>query len=387
MSIVQKKDKFLFLPATQTSSFTTLIDTSYEKLGSGFGPSPYGYKTAFDSKKNFYAVGQFTTAGGNPVRNIAKWDGTSWSNVGGGTNGYLLSIYIDPSDNIYVGGQISVCDPGGSNVSVQNIAKWDGTSWFGIGGGVGGDVFTIDRNTNGDILVGGSFTTVGSGPTLITAINFSSWNGTNWFNYQGGVGNYFAGDIVREILVLQNKIYLCGRFVSTTTISANNVVMWDGSWNALGLGLNNDTVAMVTNGSKIYFAGGFSTANNIPVTSGLAVYDVSTMLWSGLPYNGFSFSIDIEIDQLGNLYVSGIGFFIRKFDGSSWSNAATGFNSIVRDMTIVSDGIDLYVTGGFTMINNEVYNYVAKIILAHNEIVSTTTSSLFLLPLSKTKRI
>ena len=387
-TISQNKNKFLILPSTTTSTSTIFVDTSYEKLSTGLGPSPsYGYQPAFDSQRNLYVVGQFTTAGGVSVNNIAKWDGSSWSNVGGGTNGYLLSIYIDPSDNIYVGGQFSRCDPTGVNLAVRNIAKWDGSAWSDVGGGTNGSVFSINKNNNGDILVGGSFTSVGIGGTLLSTVNISSWNGSSWFNYAGGIGINFAGDLIRKIIVLQNKIYVCGRFTSTNTVPAiitNNIAMWDGSWNALGLGLNGDTYTMVTNGiDKIYCAGGFSTAGGIPTNSGLAVYNVNTLSWSTLPPNGFGSSLDIEIDQLENLYVSGNNNYIRKFNGTIWSNAATGFNNFVREMVIISNGIDLYVTGFFTMINSEVYNYVAKIIVAHNETITTTRSSIILLPLTK----
>ena len=381
---VENNKNLFILPSSRTVSTNISIDTSYQKLGTGLGSSIYGYKTAFDSKGNFYVVGQFTSAGGVSVNNIAKWNGTSWSDVGGGTNGYLLSLYIDASDNIYVGGQISRCDPLGVNLVVRNLAKWDGLSWSNVGGGANGDVFTISQNTNGDILVGGQFSSVGTGGTLLSTTNFSSWNGTSWTNYLGGVGVPLTSNLVRAIAVLQNKIYVCGRFTSTPTIPANNVVFWDGSWNALGSGLNNDTSTITSDGlNKLYFAGGFTTANGNPVFNGLAVYDVNTKIWSGLPNNGFPACNDIEIDKLGNLYVTGIGNFIKKFDGTSWSDAATGFNNIVRDMSIISDGVDLYVTGDFTQISGEVFNYVAKILLARNINISTTILSILILPKKK----
>src|SRR5690606_19830830 len=44
-----------------------------------------------------YAAGGFVSAGGVPVQRIAKWDGETWSDVGGGTNALIsaLEVYDD----------------------------------------------------------------------------------------------------------------------------------------------------------------------------------------------------------------------------------------------------------------------------------------------------
>jgi len=39
------------------------------------------------SGNTLYAGGAFTTAGGNPANNIAKWNGSSWSPLGDGISG------------------------------------------------------------------------------------------------------------------------------------------------------------------------------------------------------------------------------------------------------------------------------------------------------------
>jgi len=39
-----------------------------------------------------YVTGEFTAADGLPAYRIARWDGTSWSGVGGGTSGIVLSV-------------------------------------------------------------------------------------------------------------------------------------------------------------------------------------------------------------------------------------------------------------------------------------------------------
>jgi hypothetical protein len=48
-----------------------------------------------DQDNNLYAGGLFTQAGGIPANNIARWNGSSWSVLGGsdhGTNGYVKTL-------------------------------------------------------------------------------------------------------------------------------------------------------------------------------------------------------------------------------------------------------------------------------------------------------
>jgi hypothetical protein len=58
------------------------------------------YALAIDSSGNLYAGGAFTTAGGTTVNNIAKWNGTSWSALGAGISGGVYALAIDSSGNL-----------------------------------------------------------------------------------------------------------------------------------------------------------------------------------------------------------------------------------------------------------------------------------------------
>src|SRR4029077_7422316 len=86
---------------------------------------------------NLFAAGVFTIAGGVAANQIAKWDGNTWSGVGGGIvgSGTVLAL-TTMGTNLYVGG--SFTNMGG--VPANRIAKWDGTSWSALGNGVSGSV-------------------------------------------------------------------------------------------------------------------------------------------------------------------------------------------------------------------------------------------------------
>ncbi len=55
------------------------------------------------SGTDLYVGGAFTLAGAVSVNNIAKWDGSAWTALGSGTNGLVLAVAVDGND-LYAGG-------------------------------------------------------------------------------------------------------------------------------------------------------------------------------------------------------------------------------------------------------------------------------------------
>ncbi len=185
--------------------------TSWVPLSNGVG-NGYTYTpgisalTVFDdgTGPRLYAAGEFRDVlfpeytGSIQVNNIAKWDGTAWSSVGGGTTpGTLAPIYdlvvFDDGTGaaLYAGGDFN--SAGG--VPVNNIARWDGTAWHDVGGGVIGGTDTAiramavyDDGSGPALYVGGRFTNAGGVPVS----NIAKWNGTNW----SAVGAGFDGTVL-----------------------------------------------------------------------------------------------------------------------------------------------------------------------------------------------
>src|SRR5665213_1693824 len=93
-------------------------------------------------------VGGVMTVAGNPVNGIAKWNGTSWSNLGDGSGlSYNnCSCYVAVcamkvyNGELYVGGTFSKA----GNMTVNNIAKWNGQTWSELGSGTNGTVISLD---------------------------------------------------------------------------------------------------------------------------------------------------------------------------------------------------------------------------------------------------
>jgi hypothetical protein len=123
---------------------------------------------------NLYAAGLFTTAGGVSANQIARWDGNSWSGVGGGVVGNGTVLALAAMGNVlYAGGTFT--NMGG--VPASRVARWDGTNWSALGGGTSGTVQSLAIASQ-DLYVGGAFRVAGGK----NANDISRWNEQINFN-------------------------------------------------------------------------------------------------------------------------------------------------------------------------------------------------------------
>jgi hypothetical protein len=104
-------------------------------------------------------------AGGNiqagVVRGVARWDGTSWSHVGSGTNHIVLSLTVHDDGGgpaLYAGGLFT--SAGG--VAARYVARWKDSCWSPLGGGVElrvEELVGFDLGAGPELLVAGRFET------------------------------------------------------------------------------------------------------------------------------------------------------------------------------------------------------------------------------------
>jgi hypothetical protein len=113
--------------------------------------------------------GDFTTAGGNPAHYIAKWDGTQWTEFGGGMDNWVRSLaYIN--GEIFAGGGFTKA----GNDSVNRFAKWNGTNWVKFGSGMtpsqwGNPIVQSIVPLGDEIYCGGTFEVAGGKPSSFIA--------------------------------------------------------------------------------------------------------------------------------------------------------------------------------------------------------------------------
>ena len=138
--------------------------SQWTPVGNGFpgsGPAHSPTTLVFDAYGNLYAGGYFTTAGEASVSNVARWDGTSWTEVGMGTDGIVEALTIDANGNLYASGGFS--QAGG--LEVNGIARWDGTEWLPLGVGLGGSLasgYALTTDSEGFLYVGGEIQEAGN---------------------------------------------------------------------------------------------------------------------------------------------------------------------------------------------------------------------------------
>lgn len=212
-------------------------------------------KTVARFQGDLYAGGTFTQSGTSPVNYIARWDGSAWQPVAGGTNGTVNALCVY-NNELYVGGTFT--DAGG--VTVNNIAKWDGTTWSDVGGGVnytGAISVSALQVYSGDLYAGGTFTTAGTTPVN----HIARWDGNAWSDVGGGA-NYTGAISVSALEVFNGDLTVGGSFDSLGTITANYVGKWNGiSWSPMGLGMNAAVNSLEALRDTLYAGGNFTTAD------------------------------------------------------------------------------------------------------------------------------
>lgn len=367
--------------------------SSWSPLGSGIPGAVYAL--AAMPNGDLVAGGYFGQAGGTLVNNIARWNGTSWSALGAGVSGTanprIDALAVRANGDLVVGG--SFAQAGGT--PANNIARWNGSSWSSIGTGTDGPLHKVAIAANGDVVACGQFAIAGG----IPAANIARWNGTSWSALTGSVpgpaglaalaalpnGGIVAGNldarrwngtswsqlgssngIIRTLAVLANgDILAAGGFRTIAGVDAPNLATWNGSaWNRI-------STAPVP-----HHGGGVTTAPNGDVILAASEtvgpsgsYRVSR--WTGSAWVPLGPAFDAQVTSLVTLDNGDIvacGAFtsvggasaagIAHWNGSAWLPMGGGMNDVVTKLLVVPGGL---IAGGFfTMAGGLPAAHIAK---------------------------
>jgi hypothetical protein len=203
----------------------------WTRLGSFVGVGSRIHSLLRMPSGDLIAGGFFAQVNANPIANIARWNGTSWSSLGAGLNEIVYALERMPNGDVIAAGTFSAAGA----VSVSGLARWDGAGWSPVVGGLVGDAFALKQLPDGSLIVGGVFTAAGS----INASNIARFDGTNWFALGSGIVAQSMQPGVFAIERLPNgTIVAGGRFESAGGLPATNIARWNGSaWSAMGPGL------------------------------------------------------------------------------------------------------------------------------------------------------
>ena len=320
-----------------TNNIAKWQSSSWTELGSGLG-LPVNALTVFDDGRGpaLYAGGLFHKAGGAVVNRIARWDGSHWEALSGGLSNEVLSLTVFDDGSgpaLYAGGLFA-------NAVGFNVSKWDGSSWFALDNGLTGGprsvraLIEFDDGSGPAVYAGGEFKVTGGR-------NVARWNGSIWV----AVGGVVLGDVY-ALEVFDDghgpALYAGGDIETAGGVTTKGIAKWDGSsWAPLGTGIKDVVRALAVfddgNGPALYVGGRFPDAGGIPANS-LARWDgMSWSTFGGVQSStpGAPLVSDLHVldDGCGPaLYVAGrfdrAGSLpaknIARWDGSTWSPLGGG---------------------------------------------------------------
>jgi hypothetical protein len=314
---------------------------------------------------NWFAGGDFYSAGLVTATNIARFDGANWHFMGAGISpaGGTTSVeaIATSNNNVYVGGTFAYA----GSAAAQNIARWDGTNWYGLGLGPGGEVASITVRSNGVYAAGAQLNgAVYNNPFL------SRWDGTNWngvlaYDQTNTFTTFYLNDphIGMDAVAFQGtNIFVAGHFIIawhdptfTYITNCSNIMRFDGAYGQImRTGLDSNVLAMAVLGTNLYVGGLFAAADFAPA-SRIAMWDGGNWhsVGGGVVGNGTVFALT----TIGNDLYAGGSFtnmggvpasLIAKWDGTNWSALGSGISGRSGSVEcLAAGGSDLFAGGFF----------------------------------------
>ncbi|MBK7878676.1 MAG: hypothetical protein IPJ77_23715 [Planctomycetes bacterium] len=358
---------FLSTGTTPANSLARWNGSAWSAVGTGANGPVHALQVAtLGGPEALFVAGQFTIAGGVPANRIARYDGASWSPLGAGLTATFgpavreLAVHDDGAGlALYAGG---VFDHAGA-VEANDLARWNGASWSSVGGSAldpGNGVETLctyDVGSGARLFAGGLFFGMGGA----VARGAASWDGGEWSSL--GEGNGVGGAI--DAFVVHDDgpgpaLYAAGPFTSAGPVRAFGLARWSGSaWSDVG-GMSGTTYALASfddglgSGPALYAAGDFGSAGSVPAVR-IARWNGTSWssLASGLP--GTCRALCVYDDGAGAALwaageVAGLGAYLQRWNGATWSVVSPAPNAAVLTLAVHDDGTGsaLY-TGGHLM--------------------------------------
>jgi len=259
-------------------------------------------------------AGNYQGIGGHAgLDHICKWDGTDFSPLGGTIGGAVPLIVLDvltadmgTGSTLYAGGRFLNIN----SVDAANIASWNGSAWSPLGGGLTrtagiAQVFHMTAWDDGNgmaIYAGGSFNRAGGLPVEDVA----KWDGKSW----SGMGDGFDS-AVQELIAFDDgtgeALYALGNFTHSGAVPMNHIAKWNGSsWEAVGSGADANIFGAFVDdtgeGQSLIMGGSFNTAG------GLTAHHVAAVL--GAP------SCQPDLNGDGDLNFFDVSAFLAAFSAN-----------------------------------------------------------------------
>ena len=296
-----------------------------------------------------------------------------------GLDNTVYSTSTQSNGKIIIGGNFQFYNYGLDSANFILRLNSDGSvdTSFITGTGFNGTVRETEIQSDGKILVGGSFTDYNGTPA--NCISRLNSNGSIDTSFVIGTGFDSSGDVVSIKIQSDGKILVGGQFTSYNGTPASKIIRLnsDGSVDTsfvTGTGFDNDvtSISIQTDG-KILVGGFFTDYNGIPANYIIRLNSDGSVDTSFVYGTGFNNSVESLVVQSDGKILIG-GYFgsynstscncvaVLNSDGSFDSNYnfTIGANSQIKTITAISDGV-FYIGGYFTNYDNTPVNYIASV--------------------------
>jgi uncharacterized delta-60 repeat protein len=330
------------------------LDTTFN-TNTGTGANTFFvYAIAVQSDGKILVGGQFTAWNGTSVNRIVRLnsdgtrDTTFTTNTGTGANNTVYSIAIQSDGKIVVCGSFTTWNGTtvGRIVRLNSDGTRDTTFTTNNGTGANNAIISMIIQPDGKILLGGG----GS--------SFTSWNGTS----VGGIVR-LNSDGTRDTAFNTNTGTGANAFVYVRAVQSDGKILIGGgvtNWNGTTVGR---IVRLNSNGTRDTTFTTNTGTGAVSSTDSIAIQSDGKILVSGYfsSWNGTSVGRIVRLNSDGTL------------DTTFTTNNGTGANGGVNSIAIQSDG-KILVVGGFSSWNG---TSVGRIVRLNSDGTNSETSSSF----------
>ncbi|MCX6822413.1 MAG: hypothetical protein NTX91_00250, partial [candidate division SR1 bacterium] len=331
-----------------TTGIVRLTNTGLKDPSFVVGLSITGAVNALDIQDDgkIIAGGSFWTYSGVAAAKIIRLTNTGFKDpsfvIGGGFNSDVNSITLQNNGKIIVGGSFnSYSGTTSSDIARLNTSGTIDTS-FAIGGGFNSTVMALATGNNNTILVGGSFTTYnGTGINYVINLDTSGNINTGFV-----IGFGFSSNIAALVRQSDGKIVVGGSFVTYSgginkyivRLASNGTI----DTSLIGGGFNSAVTALaLETGGKIIAGGSFTnysgtTINRIARITSAGVLDTTFVIGAG--FNTTVNAVAVQAD--GKIVVGGS---FTTYSGATVNYITRLTNTGVRDTTFIGTGFDALV--------------------------------------------
>lgn len=276
-----------------------------------------------------------------------------WLPLGGGADGEVTTLLKLANGDLLVAGDYTTA----GSTACTHVALWNGSSYQAMGGGVDGWI-TCAIEFGGELYLGGSFSA--------GYADLAVWDGSNW-----GYENAFNGNTVRvnDLHVFNGSLYAAGYGTGFAGTAHQVLELVGAYWLPTGSAwteFNGDVLALNDHYGQLVCAGAFTELGMFgggPAMAHVAVFDGLgdwTQLADGLDATVndlYSFQLalyaggDMRVDSLPTFGLARLGDDVATWDHlmPNQSGYIDWFNGECRISTIHEGNGQLFVGGAFTM--------------------------------------